>query len=958
MPAFRREIDPLFDPERAASRHSGVPLVIFLRIQTLMVRSLPDILLAIPSSTPKEKTSEMQNERKKAKRLRPVRKSRALLILTALLTSAAALAEAATETDVMRATLKNGLRVIIVRNALAPVVTTQVNYLVGSNEAPRGFPGMAHALEHMMFRGSPGLSAAQLSSIMAAMGGHFNAATQQTVTQYFFTVAASDLETALNIEAMRMRDVLSSEDLWRQERGAIEQEVAQNLSSPQYLSYSRLLGHMFAGTPYAYDPLGTRASFQKTSGKMLKNFHKKWYAPNNAILIIVGDVDPAAALATVRRIFETIPRRAVPPRPKTQLQPLKPTTIEIDTDLPYGHAAVAYRLPGYTDPDFAAEVILADVLDSRRGDLYALAAEGKSLSGGFDAIAFPEVALGFASAAFAPGQDASALVAGMKRIIAGYIANGFSADLVEATKRRVVAEAEFRRNSIAGLAGEWSQALAVQGRNSPDDNIEAIKKVTVADVNRVAKKYLFNDSAVVAILTPRESGKPLAASDSRPATESFAPKETKPVPLPAWAKKTLAPLAVPTSRVNPMVTELPNGLKLIVQTEDISDTVSLYGEVKHRAELQVAPGKEGVEEILSHLFAYGTTKLDRLAFQEALDEIGAEVSAGTHFSLQVLADRFDRGVELLADNVLRPALPEAAFKAVQQRTLQAVAGRLQSPIYLSQRAFLQSIYPANDPTLRQPSPETVAALQLQDVRAYYETIFRPDLTTIVVIGRVSPEQARRLIEKYFGPWQASGTKPETELPPVPRNKATATSIPDLSRVQDEVTLGQTFELKRQDADYYALQLGLQVLSGGFYASRLYRDLREKTGLVYSIEAQLQSGKTRSVFAVSYACDPPNVSKARALVERNLRDMQTKPVSAAELLRAKTLLLRGIPLSESSTYGIAAALLQRSVRDLPLDEPIRAAERYKSLTAAEVQAAFARWLKLDQLAQVVLGPAAN
>jgi zinc protease len=193
------------------------------------------------------------------------------------------------------------------------------------------------------------------------------------------------------------------------------------------------------------------------------------------------------------------------------------------------------------------------------------------------------------------------------------------------------------------------------------------------------------------------------------------------------------------------------------------------------------------------------------------------------------------------------------------------------------------------------------------------------------------------------------------LPPVPRNKASATVVPDRSRVQDEVNLGQTFALKRQEDDYYALQLGLQVLSGGFYASRLYQDLREKTGLVYSIDTQLQSSKTRSVFTVSYACDSPNVAKARALVERNLRDMQHKPATPTELEQAKVLLLRSIPLSESSIHGIAGGLLDRSLRDLPLDEPISAAKRYAAFTAADVQAAFAKWLKVEDLAQVVLGP---
>lgn len=878
-----------------------------------------------------------------------------MLALVGFLSAFAALPQAATDSNVTRATLRNGLRVVIVQNPLAPVITTEINYLVGSNEAPDGFPGTAHALEHMMFRGSPGLSSAQLSNLIAAMGGHFNATTQQTVTQYFFTVPSSDLDIALQIEASRMRGLINSEALWEKERGALEQEVAQDLSDPQYMFYSRLLSVIFAGTPYAHDALGTRQSFQKTTGKMLRDFHKKWYVPNNAILMVVGDVDPDATLASIKRLFEPIPRRPVPARPKIQLQPMKSSTIEVDSDLPYGTAAVVYRLPGYDDPDFAAGVVLADALDSQRGNLYALAAEGRAIAAGFDAVALPKAGFGYANASFPRGQDSSALVAEMKRIVDDYIQSGVPADIVEATKRRAIAEAEFRKNSISGLAREWSQALAVEGRSSPDDDIEAIRKVTAADVNRVAKKYLINDTAVIALLTPRESGNPVASDGSRSGAESFAPKETKSVPLPAWAKRKLNPLDVPTSGVNPTVTVLNNGLKLIVQPETISDTVGVYGAVKNRPELEVPKGKEGTDQILNDLFPYGSTTLDRISFQEALDDIGAEASVSTRFSLQVLAISFERGVELLADNLLHPALPETAFKAVKQRTRQTVAGQLQSPVYLSQRALLQAIYPDNDPTLRQATPETVGSVELEDVRAYYEKVFRPDLTTIVVIGRVTPAQAQAVIEKYFGAWKATGPKPETDLPPVPRNKPTTIVVPDRSRVQDEVTLGQTFELTRQDADYYTLQLGMNVLSGAFYATRLYRDLRENTGLVYSVGAGLQSGKTRSVFTVSYACDPPNVAKARALVERNLREMQTKPVTAEELLQAKTLLVRGIPLSESSIRGIAGGLLDRSLRDLPLDEPILAAKRYKELTAADVQAAFSRWIRLDDLSQVILGP---
>ncbi|HWH69505.1 MAG TPA: pitrilysin family protein, partial [Candidatus Sulfotelmatobacter sp.] len=216
----------------------------------------------------------------------------------------------------LRATLTNGLQVIIVQNTLAPVVTAMINYRVGSDETPAGFPGTAHALEHMMFRGSPGLSAGQLAEISAILGGDSNADTQQAVTQYFFTVPAQDLEPALRIEAIRMRGILEDPKLWDQERGAIEQEVAQDLSNPQYLFAMQLLEILFKGTPYEHDPLGTRPSFDKTTTAMLREFHQRWYGPNNAILVIAGDVQPSQTLEQVKQVFGEIPSRALPARPE------------------------------------------------------------------------------------------------------------------------------------------------------------------------------------------------------------------------------------------------------------------------------------------------------------------------------------------------------------------------------------------------------------------------------------------------------------------------------------------------------------------------------------------------------------------------------------------------------------------------------------------------------------------
>jgi len=231
--------------------------------------------------------------------------SRPKTILAAVLLTAASISAQQPQpstADVLRATLDNGMRVVVIRDALAPVVTVEQNYLVGANETPAGFPGMAHAQEHMAFRGCSGLSGDQISAMYAQLGGYGNADTQQNITQYFTTGPAADIDIALRIDAACMQDVVDSQDEWALEKGAIEQEVARDLSEPTYKFFTRLNEAMFPGTPYAHDALGTHDSFEATTGPMLKEFYRTWYAPNNAILVIVGDVDPQAVLTRVRNL--------------------------------------------------------------------------------------------------------------------------------------------------------------------------------------------------------------------------------------------------------------------------------------------------------------------------------------------------------------------------------------------------------------------------------------------------------------------------------------------------------------------------------------------------------------------------------------------------------------------------------------------------------------------------------
>jgi zinc protease len=865
-------------------------------------------------------------------------------------------ATASAAAERLEETLANGMRVIILRNTLAPVVTVEMNFLVGGNETPPGFPGMAHAQEHMAFRGCTGMSADQTAAIYAELGGENNADTQQNITQYFATVPAADLEVALKAQAACLTGIEDSNGEWAQERGAIEQEVARDLSNPTYKFIDRLNKDMFSGTPYAHDPLGTKASFDATTGEMLKSFYHTWYAPGRAILVIVGDIDPAATLQKVRQLFGAIPNHPTPPPPVIELGPVKSESFTLDSNLPYALVFIAYRFPGTSSADYAAAQVLADVLSSQRADLYGMVPAGHALAAEFGlAEQYEKASVGYAVAALPAAGDAKAALAEMHKILETYAQQGVTEDLVTAAKRREVADAEFERNSIPGLANVWSNAIAAEGRASPDEDVAAIQRVTVNDVNRVARRYLTAAGSITATLKPVPSGQPVASKGFGGAEQVTAPP-TAPVQLPPWASADLARLDVPSEPMELSDSTLPNGLRLIVRTDRTSPTISVSGAVKHDFGLQTPPGKDGVAEVLGALFSYGTRTLDRLAFSKALDDIAANETAGYSFSVTVLKGDFSRGVELLADNELRPALPAAAFTIVKQQTAQFVAGNLQSPEYRTHRALDAALLPPADPVLREATPQTIANITLADVKAFHGATVRPDLTTLVVIGDVSAAEARAVIGRWFADWQATGAKPNTTPAPVPPNAAAAVAVADAEAVQDTVYLAEQLQLNRFDPDYYPLELGTHVLGGGFYATRLYHDLRQVAGYVYTVDVHLDASKTRAAYAITYGCDPGNVSKARALIERDLDQMRTQDVSPGELHQAKALLLREIVLNESSEEAVARGLLARAELGLPLDEPQIASRKLYALTAGQVRAAFERAIRPHGWVQVVRGPA--
>ncbi len=855
--------------------------------------------------------------------------------------------------DVARATLSNGLRIVVVRDTLAPVATAMLNYQVGSDE--QWIPGLAHATEHMMFRGSKSLSSSQLMESVGITGGDFDAQTTSTLTQYYFTVPSAYLDIALRAERSRATGLLMAPDQWAQERGPITQEVQQDNSSAFYRLFVKMQDRLIGGTPYAKNTLGTVAGFAKSvdSTQLLK-FYGEWYHPNNATYVIAGDVDPQATIAQVKALFGDIPAATLPARAPFHLGPLRPALYHDSSDQAFTAVALGYRFPGYDSPDYAAGQILSDVLSSQRSTFGGLAFTGQALATQFTTQIYPKIGIGIAVGIVGVTTPPQTIDRELRATIEGYQKRGVPPDLVATAKLREISQLEFNANSIEGLASEWSQAVAVQGLRSPDDMIAQYERVTVADVNRVLRTYLDDKRAVVAYAVPKNSG--ATAPGGGMAKENNAVPPSKHEPLPDWAQHVLENLRVPEQTISPVDMRLSNGIRLIVQPQQISHTVVVAGRIEQNANVQEPAGKEGVDDVADGLFPYGTTTYDRLAFQRELDDIAATTDAGADFGLDVLSSHFERGVALLADEELHPAFAPTDFAIVRQQTAAELVGEMTSPEHLAEVALNKALYPLGDPSQRFATPKSVGALTLADVKAWYASAYRPDLTTIVVIGDTTPEAAKAIFEKYFGDWKAVGPKPNIELPPAPPNPPSQTDVPATGRVQSSVELVETLPIVRSDPSWPQLQLANAVLSGGFYSSLLYHDLREVHGYAYDVESRVSAGRVRATFGISYGCDPQNILPAQAQAAAILAQLQQTPIQSDRLLRSKALLMGEVPIRESSYDGVAAELLRYSSLGLPLNQDVIDAGAELSATAATVQAALAKYIRPNAFVRVVTGPA--
>jgi len=855
--------------------------------------------------------------------------------------------------NVVRATLANGMHVILLPNKLAPVATTLMSYGVGADDDT--LTGVAHATEHMLFRGTTTVSAGQLADIAARMGAEYNAYTSNEQTLYYYKLPSPYVDVALQIEADRMAHATIRAADWATERGAIEQEIRAQESQPAYKIGLRLRETFFAGTPFATASGGTVASFEKMTADDIRAFYHTWYKPGNATLIVAGDIDPQVTLAQVHRRFDAIPDGALPARAPITVPPLTASTLEATVDFPVGFGALAFRAPGTNDADYAAWQVLTQVFGSGRGALADLTAEGKLLAILPLGNAFPEVGASFLLAVPAKGgtaQTAQALLAG---VLADYRTNGVPTDLIDAAKTRLLSQQAYRQSSITGLGLAWAEANA-ERRSSPDAIYESIAAVTADDVNRVLRTYYTPEHQIAIVIDPKPSST-LPKVDPNAGVEhvGFTPNVHE--PLPAWAQIALkAPLRAPSDAAGTVTRVLPNGLRFSARRETAAPTVVLSGVVRTSPELYVPKGKDGLSIVVDSLLPWGTTTYDRKEYQTQLDAIAATARLGTTFRLEVQSKDFERGVQLLADGLLDPAFAGPGFDVVKASVLQNVAVANKLPKTKAELAQRLALYGPGDPRRRDVTETTVAAITLDDVRKYYRFAYRPDETTLAIVGDVDPARAENVVRSAFGAWKRTGAAPTFRYPKLARRstKAETVTVKSPTSTQSEVTLKQAFAMRRSDPDYVPLLLANTILSGEGTGSLLFQELRTHRGYVYNTDSSFHVDATGAEFSVSFASDPKNVARANAAVVGIIKQLQRQPLSVVELQRAKALLLAQRVLPLDSYGGLAADMVSGAVYGYT-----NASERWfwialLQTTPAQVQHALRR-VDADHFLRVIVEP---
>lgn len=877
--------------------------------------------------------------------------------------------------DYREAVLDNGMKIITLEDFSCPIVTVDLWYHVGSKDENPERQGFAHMFEHMMFRGTDRLGPTDHFDYIRRVGGNCNGYTSFDQTVYVQTVPANQLELVLWLEAERMSFLKIDQAAFDTERKVVEEERRLGLSGPYGGLEEKALAEVFKVHPYRWPPIGKIPHLRAASVPELRDFWTRYYAPNNATLIIAGAVKHEEAQTLAKRYFGWIPPQPDPPR-VTVREPLpeapREVSLEID-NAPLPMAGIAFRTTPLADPDRIPLELLSTILGGGNSSrAYRSLVAEKELAVGVQCmnICLEQDGMLALGAAITPGEGRmDDTLAALKKEIKRIRDRKVRPRELEKAKNQMLRALVTEHLHVVSKARALGAAAVLEGDVSRvNRRLDAIREITADDIQRAAKQYLDPDRALTFRVERnlkgffnKDKGNPEdeAPITGQPETDPPAPGRPgaiRPEDYPA-SPPSQGPMDFdPTPRYQE--TTLANGLKVAVVENHEAPFVTLSLHLHGGA---WCDSKPGAAAMTLSMLSRGTGKHDEKAFAEELETHAISLSAQAGMDSAVVSadcvtDQLERAASLLAEAVLTPTFSPDEFNKLKKQVLADLTVSSEEPSYLADRELRRRLY-GEHPYARSARGETddVRALTPEDLKAWWSAFARPDMAWFCVSGDIRLEQAVALAENDFGAWQAEGEKPDAAIAATPEPGPNHIYLVDKPGDQSQIRIALP-GITRKDPGYFASRVAGNYF-GGAFGSRLNDSLRVKKGLTYGARGGYSARRFGGEFTVSTFTKNESVPEAiRAAVEE-IAGLRDKVPGADELENTKTYILGSFAGDRETPQAIAGDLWLIESEGLEADYFQKLLAGVQGTDADACTALAKRTLDMDKLVIVVVGPAA-
>ncbi|HKI94402.1 MAG TPA: pitrilysin family protein [Gemmatimonadales bacterium] len=854
--------------------------------------------------------------------------------------------------------LPNGLKVLLFPDSSKPTITVNITYLVGSRYEGYGETGMAHLLEHMVFKGSP--RHRDIPQELTEHGAQPNGTTSFDRTNYFETFAATDsnLVWALDLEADRMVNSFIAEKDFKTEFTVVRNEFEMGENSPFNILFERTMETAYLWHNYGHPTIGARSDIENVPIGRLQAFYHKYYQPDNAVLLVAGKIDPERTLQLVEQKFGAIPRPE-----RTGAMKIYPTyTAEPTQD---GERSVtlrrvgdvqavmaAYHVPAGSDSDFPAVEVLSDVLGSApSGRLYkALVETKKAASVGAFAYQLrePGVLVAFANVREEDSLDSARTT--MLATIDSMITTPATPEEVDRAKASLLKNIELNLNNSTRIGLELSEWVSMGDWRMLFLYRDRLKTVTPAEVQRVAARYLVPSNRTVGEFIPTKE--PLRAEipptpdvaalvkdykgdTTRSAGEAFDPSP--------------ANIEARTTR-----TTLPGGIKLaLLPKRTRGATVHAMLSLRFGTPQAIA-GKNTIADLTADMLMRGSTLHTRQQIKDSLDKLEARVNVfGGPNTLRVTIETTRPNLIptlALVREVLRmPAFDTSEFRQLQQANLAQIEQQKSEPTALASVAYGRYMhpYPKDDPRYTPTFAEQAAAYgsaTVEDARTFYRTFYGASNGEMAVVGDFDPAAVTAEVTSMLGDWKSPG--PFARVTQEYQDRPDTTIVIETPDKANAMFLaGMNLPLRDDSPDYAALLLGNYMLGGGFLNSRLAVRIRQKEGISYGVGSFLgASALDESGQFTTYAIyAPQNATRLEEAFEEEVARVLKDGFTGEEVQQAKDGWLQSREVNRSQDQGLANELTSDLYYGRTLDYDAQLEKQVAALTPAAINAAMRKYL---------------